>query len=99
MATSKKLSKLPEVTQVDMWIMLLALIRYALGRRSYIVAVAQDIVLRYYKYLEIWQVKQIIEEIEKELYVAEKKNVFVGDLINHKIWKELCQELKNKIEM
>lgn len=52
-----------ELREEDIWPLLIATVRYSLGRRSYMPAVCAGLVRRYGRYLEPWQRRQISEEI------------------------------------
>lgn len=58
------------VEHSDLWVMLMATIRYALGRRSYMPGVAIDLVQKYKAALTAQQKAQVKEEIARTIEVA-----------------------------
>jgi hypothetical protein len=54
-----------KIDHADLWPMLLSAVRYALGRRSYVVGEAYDWCLSYERHLTQWQRAQIAREIRE----------------------------------
>lgn len=86
-------SPLPVVDKGDMWFILLAAVRYAMGRRTYATSLVPEIVMRYRTYLDISQIKQIRDEVQKELSRAEALDSTLGDPSDHVNWKEFVVSL------
>lgn len=82
----------------DMWILLLATIRYSFDRRTCMSSLSGDLVVRYQKHLTIFQLEQIVEEIEKELHFAEARGTTLGMDIDHKAWQKNVEKIKNVIK-
>jgi len=56
-----------KIDKKDMWVLLLSTVRYSMGRMTYMSSLAPEIVFRYKDYLNEYQLKQIKEEVEKEI--------------------------------
>lgn len=81
----------------DMWILLLATIRYSLGRRTYMSSFSGELVVKYQDYLNTQQLKQIVEEIEKKLHLAENSGIMLGDKYAHSNWKKTVSNIQEII--
>jgi hypothetical protein len=74
-----------------LWDMVMSTVRYSMGRRSGIVASVRDIVqwCKVNNHLQEWQLKQIAEEIMKELERTRKEVTYLGDKCDDEIWREI----------
>ena len=77
-----------------MWIMLLSTIRYSMGRRTYMTSLAPELVGRYKKALTDDQLKQIKEEVEKEIKMTESMGKTLGDECDHISWTAFVNQLE-----
>ena len=85
---------MPRPTPQDMWRLLLSTVRYSLGRRSIAVSSVPELVLRYKSYLQIFQIEQIRDEVQKELELhyrmkEEGREKWLGDDCDVQTWKAL----------
>ncbi len=88
------------VLQKDLYLFLVASVRYALGRATYIVGETIDAIVRYWDYLTPEQRKVIHRDIYEELQRADSMNHKLGHQIDHDSWvaieKSLAQLLKKE---
>jgi hypothetical protein len=73
--------------------MLVSSVRYAMGRRSYIVGQTCDMVRRYRDYLKPTEIQVIARDIGEELDRAKRMNETLGMEMDHKEWVKLLEEL------
>lgn len=85
------------VTSDELWMMMLSTIRYSMGRRSYIVAVCDDLVKKFAPKLEYHQLEQIAEEIEKEVLLCEGRNETLGMQMDHDSWKKTASWIRTYV--
>lgn len=80
----------------DFWLMLLSTVRYAMGRRSYIVGTACDMVLQYRHSLRPEQIEQIAREVDAELRLRMQAlgGRTLGDDMDHREWSRLVERLR-----
>lgn len=83
-----------EVLPNTYWMMLLCTVRYAMGRQSYIVGEAVDLVLNSRQCLTGPQLEQIREEVSQELERYESVSKTLGHSMDHEEWKRLVTELE-----
>lgn len=76
------------------WLLILCTVRYAMGRTSYVVSEAAQLVKDYRRYLTDGQISQLRGEIEKELAQREALGKSLGHLMDHETWRDLTEELK-----
>jgi len=87
------------VDKGDMWTFLLCLVRYAMGRRSYIVGTAPRLVLKYKEFLESSQLLQIKEEVEKEIKIHDNMGKrgdckdWLGNQHDYDSWVKFASDL------
>ena len=79
----------------DLWVMVLATVRYAMGRRSYMPSLAIEFVERYRKFLTEHQFNQILDEISSELGRLETLDSTLGDKIDHETWKAFVAKYRS----
>lgn len=77
----------------DLWTLLLCTVRYAMGRQTYIVSLAGDMVRRYGGSLRPEQVAQIGREIRDALAFEERLGRTLGADMDHREWQRLASEL------
>lgn len=85
-----------EISDDDLWIMLLCALRYSMGRSSYITGLAADLYRRYRHRLTKPQREQVAREIEEELRLAESLSRTLGDKVDHDIWARLAAEIREQ---
>lgn len=78
-----------EVRDNDLAWLLLATVRYSLGRRSTAPAMASDLVRRYGHEISEGDLAQIGEEIADELGRAYFRDAYLGDKCDHETWVAL----------
>lgn len=83
----------PRVSKRDLWLMMLCTVRYAMGRQSYVVGEACDLVRTHRHWLAPEQVVQIAREIREELEYAARCGRTVGGTIDDAAWRRLLGEL------
>ena len=76
-----------EVSQLDLWTLLLSCVRYSMGRRTYMSTYAPELVQRYGADLTWEQIKQIGEEVDFELRINEKHPGHMGMDCDEKSWR------------
>ena len=81
-------TKIVEVTDAEMWTLLLSSVRYALRRRTYITALTSDIVLKHKHRLQPHQRRQIAREVHQELEAGQG-----GDDCDIRAWRALVAGL------
>lgn len=81
------MTKTKPVAPIDMWIMLIATVRYSLGRRSYMPSLSGELVARYSSYLTRDQLLQIASEIENELNLYSRLGKTLGDPCDEETWR------------
>jgi len=73
--------------------MLLNSVRYALGRRSYVVGEVCDWVRDYRKHLAPEQIDQIAKEVRHELDLCSARGGHLGMEMDHRTWEKLVRDL------
>ena len=97
---NKKLTRHPSelpaagVPLDHLWTMIVSTVRYALGRRSYIVAETADIVRTYFPLFTVAQVEQLTKEIKEALKLAEGRGEHLGMAMDHDTWTSLVKDLQ-----
>lgn len=81
-----------QVSNEDMWTMLLSTFRYSLGRSTYITGVCVDLFKRYKFALTDMQQKQIVDEVRREISSADLSGRTVGMVCDHDIWRAFVEE-------
>jgi len=95
MKNKKEVSFDHEVTmsQNSYWIYAISLVRYALWRMTSVVNDTCDEIRAHRKDLMQWQLRQIRQEIWKEITYAEAVNKTVGAKCDHNDWKQLVSDM------
>jgi hypothetical protein len=86
---SKRSKHAIEITQDDLFTVVVALVRYSLGRRSYVVGQACDLVKHYGPMLAPGELEVVRRDIAEELNRTESRNATLGDKCDHESWKRL----------
>lgn len=81
------------VSPDDLWTLILCTVRYAMGRQTYIVGLAADMVRRYGASLDQRQVAQIAREIRDALAFEERLGRQLGADMDHREWQRLADEI------
>lgn len=84
-----------EIYKADLWPMLLSAIRYAMGRRSYIVGMVTEWVKQYAPLLAAENLDQIRREIVEELTRCENMGRTLGDPMDHAAWRDLAKWIED----
>lgn len=77
-----------KVLNNDLWVLLLSCIRYSMGRMTYMSSLAPELVLKYKDSLTSHQLRQIAEEIGKELEIRK-----LGMDCDNESWKNAKIEI------
>jgi len=83
-----------QISKDELSLMLSASLRYALGRRSYVVVVIGRLVVNYFHNLILWDRQRLIQEIQEAIDIAERSGRTVGDPQDHDFWKKTLIKLK-----
>ncbi len=89
-----------EVKDDDLGLMLACTVRYAMGRRSYIVGTAADFVRTYQAALRKDQIAQLGREVREKLAWYESDGHPMGDDVDHRRWQhfaEWCDEARKGV--
>ena len=86
------------VTKDDFWVLYVALVRYAMGRSSYLPTLCAEFYSKYKYLLNKGQRQQIVDEITHELDLANQDGVVLGTANNHYTWMELVNQIKEDVE-
>ncbi len=78
----------------DVWTLLLCTVRYAHGRRSYIVSDVCNMIRGYRHLLTRTQVEQIADETSEELVRAHGHAETLGDGVDDLEWQRLVADLR-----
>jgi len=78
----------------DLWMMMLATVRYAMGRRTYVTSWCLEMVDRYKGHLTQHQRDQLRAEVETELRMAGEGSRTLGDACDHKAWCDVVEVLR-----
>jgi len=73
---------------MDLWVMLLGYVRYAMGRMSTAPGMAQDLVKHYGPGCNDQQLKQIRDEIAAELATYDRMSKPLGMNCDHRTWQQ-----------
>ena len=84
---------MPDVRIEDLYSMLVSSVRYAMGRKTYVVGETCDIVRRYRKHLREDQAMIIVRDIQRELDMVERMDFTLGHDQDHRQWKRLVVDL------
>lgn len=76
-----------QVSNADLFFMVLGYVRYAMGRTSTAGLTAQDMITKYGHALTTDQLTQIAAEIDHDLRMAERMDGFLGARCDHETWK------------
>lgn len=97
MRTSRN-GKLPEqsvvmeVSDQDIWIMLLSTVRYAMGRKSYMPALTISLFHKYRSALTKNQQDQLVREVAIEVQLHENLGRTLGDSVHHRKWSNFVDQ-------
>ena len=80
-------------THNEFWPMVMCSIRYAMGRRTYMPGLVQDIVKKYRNRLSARALVQISEEVTREIESYESDGKTLGADFDHRDWKKFAEEL------
>ncbi len=83
-----------EISEEELALFLMSLVRYSLGRRSYIVTDAILAIEKYIHKIPKWDQDRIIEQIQENIDFAVRGNRFVGDEMDHRAWEESLKRLR-----
>lgn len=86
-----------QIQDDDLWPMLMSAVRYALGRRSYIVFRACSWVRQYRQGLTDYQLLQIKREVEEELDRRTQLGLTCGDAMDHAEWARLVGWIEEEL--
>lgn len=87
-----------QISNNELWGMLLYSMRYAFGRRSYAVGEVCDWIRAYQQLLTTERLEQIAREVNEELEREEKQNRFLGDECDHRTWMTLVADLRRSVQ-
>jgi hypothetical protein len=76
-----------QVSNLDLFFLILGYVRYAMGRMSSAPSSAQDFIARYGGHLTDRQLTQIADEIEKAIQLEERVKSTLGATVDHETWK------------
>ena len=85
-----------EVKDDDLGLMLACTVRYAMGRRSYIVGTAADFVRTYQAALRKDQIAQLGREVREKLAWYESDGHPMGDDVDHRRWQRIYIKRKSQ---
>lgn len=86
-----------QIQDDDLWPMLMSAVRYALGRRSYIVSEACSWVRQYRHGLTDYQLLQIKREVKEELDRRAELGLRCGDAMDHEQWTGLVRWIEEEL--
>jgi hypothetical protein len=81
----------------DFWWLLLGGIRYAMGRMTMAPGHVQDLALRYRKHLRPEQVRQIVDEVERELEIEVQRPGRLGMDCDVRGWREFAAKMREHV--
>lgn len=84
------------VSNFDLWVLLVSTMRYALGRMSTITAEYPELYARYKGALERHQRLQIAREVEAALERAEDLNTTLGMDMDHQSWTQFAKKVREE---
>ena len=87
-------NKLMKVRRDDLWLMLLSMVRYSMGRSSYIVGTTRTALARHGRDLEPHQRAQVVREIREALAERERDGKPLGMEMDHTEWKVCADEVE-----
>lgn len=80
---------MPRVDAEDLWTMYLCMVRYSMGRRTYITGECERLYrLHHRKFKPEWR-HQLAREIDTELRLVESMGKTLGDKCDHEAWLRL----------
>jgi hypothetical protein len=90
-----------QVSNLDLFFMILGYVRYAMGRMSTAPSSAQDFIKKYGDHLTDHQISQIANEIEEGLGFEERTRgrAFLESNVDHLTWKETLEIAKNQLAL
>lgn len=84
----------PTVSSEDLGTLLLCSMRYALGRRSYIVGYVASMIVEYLPLVSTSDVGIMTRELHDEINRAEENGKTLGDKQDHAVWWKLRDTLE-----
>lgn len=87
-----------EISNADLWTMLLSTIRYSMGRMTYMPSLCRGMLKRYGRNLKYEQLRQIQKEIMEELRQAIAANRTLGDKCDDDEWRAAVQDIEKLLE-
>jgi hypothetical protein len=88
-----------QVSNVDLFFMVLGYVRYAMGRMSTAPSTAQDLVGKYGHALSDRQLSQIGDEIESNIALEERTSSTLGATVDHETWKETLALVRRQLAL
>lgn len=82
----------------DFWVMILGLVRYSMGRKTYVANVCEDILKRNVRYISVINLNQLVSEIYNRLRMSEASRLYLGDPVDHLTWIRICSLIENEID-
>jgi len=87
-------NKQVRVRRDDLWLMLLSMVRYSMGRSSYIVGSTRTALARHGRDLEPHQRAQVVREIRASLAERERDGKTLGMDMDHREWTVCADEVE-----
>ena len=87
-------NKQVRVRRDDLWLMLLSMVRYSMGRSSYIVGTTRTALARHGRDLEPHQRAQVVREIREALAERERFGETLGAETDHREWAVCADEVE-----
>ena len=87
-----------EVTEIDLWALLLSTVRYSMGRRTYMTSYAPELVKRYGQNLSKAQLIQIANEVAAELKRETNHSGYLGDSCDVDNWTKFEKDCRKMAE-
>lgn len=84
-----------KLDRADAFSFIISTLRYAMGRRSYVVFESQCLFHKYKSLLAPWQIRTVYNIVAAEIYLSESKGKILGDKMDHARWRAF---LKTKID-
>lgn len=86
-----------EIDKDDLFLMLSALMRYSLGRKTYMVGFAIDRIKEYWSNLHPIAQAQLVKELDDAILRADDMHYRLGDEQDHKQWIEAWRDLHGRL--
>lgn len=83
-----------EVHQSDLYTLLVGSVRYALGRRSYVVGLTAEIVRRHWRDLSTTEREVIMRDLRAEVAAADRRGY--ESALECRTWTDLVRDLEAK---